>query len=70
MSGCKVLGVLTILDYEIPSAKALFKKAGVPLVAMAHFSNVAKEAIAQGQLTEPEYEEIKKWHSNPAAYKK
>ena len=70
MSGCKVLGVLTILDYEIPSAKALFKKAGVPLVAMAHFSNVAKETIAQGQLTEPEYEEIKKWHSNPAAYKK
>lgn len=69
MSGCKVLGVLTILDYEIPSSRMLFEKSGIKLVSMATFSQVLDAAKAIGQVTEIEYQEIKKWHNNPAEYK-
>lgn len=69
MSGCKVLGVLTILDYEIPSSRQLFDKSGIKLVSMATFSQVLDAAKATGQVTEMEYQEIKEWHSNPAKYK-
>lgn len=69
MSGCKVLGVLTILDYEIPSSRKLFAKSDVKLVAMATFSQVLDAAKAIGQVSSIEYDEIKKWHNNPAAYK-
>lgn len=69
MSGCKVLGVLTILDYEIPSSRKLFEKSNVKLVSMATFSQVLDAAKEVGQVSSIEYDEIKKWHKNPAAYK-
>lgn len=69
MSGCKVLGVLTIIDYEIPSAHTFFEKAGVPLVAITRFSNILKQALEIGQLTQKEVEAIQQWHRDPSKYK-
>lgn len=69
MSGCKVLGVLTIIDYEIPSAHKLFEKAGIPLVAMTKFSNILKQACETGLLTQKEVEAIQQWHRDPSKYK-
>lgn len=69
MNGCKVLGVLTIIDYEIPSARKLFEKAGVPLVAMTTFTNVLEYARKNGQINQNEYEAILQWHRDPAKYK-
>ncbi len=68
MSGCQVLGVITILDFELPTGHELFRKKEVPLVALAKFTDALDKALTLGHLTQSEYKEIKKWHANPTTY--
>ena len=69
-NGCKVLGVVTVMDYELEVGHKLLKKAGVPLVPLTNFSAVLEAAIEAGYVSQEDLKMLNEWHANPSKWKK
>ncbi len=69
-NGCNVLGVVTILDYELEIGHKVLKKAGVPLVPLTNFSSVIETAAEMKCISKKDLQMLNDWHKNPAKWKK
>ena len=69
-NGCKVLGVVTVMDYELEVGHKLLKKAGVPLVPLTNFSAVLEAAVEAGYVSQEDLKMLNEWHANPSKWKK
>lgn len=69
-NGCNVLGLVTILDYELEIGHKGLKKAGVPLVPLTNFSSVIETAAEMKYISEKDLQMLNDWHKNPANWKK
>lgn len=69
-NGCNVLGVVTILDYELEIGHKGLKKAGVPLVPLTNFSSVIETAAEMKYISEKDLQMLNDWHKNPAKWNK
>ena len=69
-NGCNVLGVVTILDYELEVGHKALKKAGVPLVPLTNFSSVIETATEMKYISKQDLKMLNEWHQNPAKWKK
>ena len=69
-NGCNVLGVVTVLDYELEIGHNTLKEAGVPLVALTNFSTVLETAAEKHCISKQDLAMLNEWHKNPAKWKK
>lgn len=69
-SGCTVLGVVTIFDYQLTNAAKLFHEADVPLVSLMNFDALVAQASADGIFSQVDLKILQDWHANPAKWKK
>lgn len=69
-NGCNVLGVVTILDYELEIGHKVLEKAGVPLVPLTNFSSVIETAAEMKCISKKDLQMLNEWHKNPAKWKK
>ncbi len=69
-NGCKVLGVVTVMDYELEVGHKLLKKAGVPLVPLTNFSAVLEAAAEAEYVSQEDLKMLNEWHANPSKWKK
>ena len=69
-NGCNVLGVVTILDYELEVGHKVLKKAGVPLVSLTNFTSVIETAAEMKCISKQDLKMLNEWHTNPAKWKK
>ncbi len=69
-NGCNVLGVVTILDYELEIGHKVLKKAGVPLVPLTNFSSVIETAAEMKYISKKDLQMLNDWHKNPSKWKK
>jgi orotate phosphoribosyltransferase len=69
-NGCNVLGVVTILDYELEIGHKVLKKAGVPLVPLTNFSSVIETAAEMKYISKKDLQMPNDWHKNPSKWKK
>lgn len=67
-NGCNVVGVVTIFDYQLPSAVKKMKTAGVNLVALTNFDALLQEV--SGIYTENEIHALREWHHTPSQWGK
>ena len=68
-NGCNVLGVVTILDYELEIGHKTLDEVGVPLVALTKFSTVIETAAEMKYISKQDLTMLNEWHSNPAKWK-
>jgi len=69
-NGCRVQGVITIFNYDLPSGMRRFQNADVPIIALTDFDTVLEEAEALGVWNEDELRILREWHRNPAKWGK
>lgn len=69
-NGCNVLGVVTVMDYELEVGHQLLKDAGVPLVPLTNFSSVIETAFEMKYISKQDLEMLNDWHKDPAKWKK
>ncbi len=67
--GCKVLGLVTIFNYELQDTLRRFKKGKVEMIALSTFSAVLKHALSTEYITEEGAETLQTWQKNPADWK-
>lgn len=65
-SGCVVLGVVTIFDYEFSLAHERFSEAGVPLVALSTYSELVRALSASDYYSEDDLMVLDRWYQDPA----
>lgn len=69
-SGCKVLGIVTLLDYELQEAADRLEYAGVPKVALTTFSDIVQTAKEQHYFSDEDIRILNEWHSRPKKWSK
>ncbi len=69
-NGCKVLGVVTIFDYDFAATKRKFEKLDVTLTALTNFETVLRHAAAMDIINEEQQSIITNWQHNPAKWEK
>lgn len=69
-NGCSVEGVITLFDYQLPSAHKLFAESDVPLTALTNFDALVSQAVQARQITDTDITILKNWHANPAKWRK
>lgn len=69
-NGCRVQGVVTIFNYDLPAGMRRFQNADVPIIALTDFDTVLEEAEALGVWNEDELRILREWHRNPAKWGK
>ncbi len=68
-SGCKVLGLVSIFDFELKESHEKFKKADIEYIPLCTLSTILKHAAEIDYITEVELEGLKQWHKAPAKWK-
>lgn len=67
-SGCMVLGVVTLFDYEMPEARARLSEAGVALTSLCSFSDLIVSLRESGLYAEDDVLALEDWHASPATW--
>ena len=67
-NGCRVQGVVTIFNYELPAGMRRFENADVPLISLTDFETVLEEAEALEIWNEEEIRTLHEWHRNPSKW--
>ena len=67
--GCKVLGLVSILDFELKGAHERFDKAEVPYMPLCTLSTTLKHAVNIEYITDDEFKIIKQWQRSPEKWK-
>lgn len=69
-NGCKVLGIVTIFDYEFPSTQRKLEKLGVDLTSLTNLDTVLHHALHLGTISITEEQAIKDWQIKPTKWNK
>ena len=69
-NGCNVLGVVTLLDYELEPGHQVLADAKVPLVPLTGFNMLIDTAKELGHISLETAKLLDTWHKNPAKWKK
>lgn len=69
-NGCKVLGVVTIFDFGLPSTYKKMEKAGIDLTALTNLDTVLHQAENMEIITPEETKELRAWQRKPSNWKK
>ena len=67
--GCKVLGLVSILDFELKGAHDRFAKAAVPYFPLCSLSTALKHANEIDYISDSELKIINQWQRNPEKWK-
>lgn len=67
-NGCRVLGVVTIFNYQLPSGMKRFENADVPLVALTDFNTLLEEAERMEMWDDEQLQSLREWHRNPGKW--
>ena len=68
-SGCKVLGLVSIFDFELKESHEKFKKADVEYIPLCTLSTILRHAADINYISEDELAGLKQWHKAPAKWK-
>lgn len=69
-NGCKVLGVVTIFNYDFATAKSRLEDIDVSVTALTNFETVLRHASAMGIVDEEQKLTIEAWQQNPKNWSK
>jgi orotate phosphoribosyltransferase len=69
-NGCKVLGIVTIFDFEFPSTQRKIRKLGVDLTALTNLDTILHHALHTGTISQEEAKAIKDWQMKPSKWNK
>ena len=69
-NGCKVLGIVTIFDFEFPSTQRKISKLGVDLTALTNLDTILHHALHTGTISQEEAKAIKDWQMKPSKWNK
>jgi orotate phosphoribosyltransferase len=69
-NGCKVLVIVTILDFGFPSTRRKLNNLGVDLTALTNLDTVLHHATHMGMINSEEQQAIKEWQSKPSKWTK
>ena len=69
-SGCKVLGMFTLFNYNLPNTATNMNENEVSVVALADFDSVIKKALQNKIITPEEEKVLHSWQKNPAEWQK
>ena len=69
-NGCRVQGVVTIFNYDLPAGMRRFENADVPLISLTDFETVLEEAEVLEMWNDEELRVLREWHKNPAKWRK
>ena len=69
-NGCKVLGVVTIFNYDFATAKSRLEDIDVSVTALTNFETVLRHASAMGIVDEEQKLTIEAWQQNPENWSK
>ncbi|SDY74758.1 orotate phosphoribosyltransferase [Evansella caseinilytica] len=64
-AGGKVLAVASIFTYELAQGKAQFAQSGIPSLSLTTYTELLKEAVALGVISEEDRLLLEKWRENP-----
>ena len=69
-NGCKVLGIVTIFDYEFPNTQRKLDKLGVDLTALTNLDTVLHHAGFMNIISGEEQQAIKDWQTKRSKWNK
>ena len=69
-NGCKVLGVVTIFNYDLESAKRRLDDIDVDVTALTDFETVMRHAAAMGIVDGEQKQTVEAWQQNPENWSK
>lgn len=69
-NGCNVLGVVTILDYELALGQQVLNEANVPLVPLTNYSTLMDTARELGYISLETAKLLDRWHNAPEKWTK
>lgn len=69
-NGCKVLGIVTIFDFEFPSTQRKISKLGVDLTALTNLDTILHHALHTGTISQEDAKAIKDWQMKPSKWNK
>ena len=69
-NGCKILGIVTIFDFEFPSTQRKLNKLGVDLTALTNLDTILHHAVIMGMINKEEEKAIKEWQHKPSKWNK
>ena len=69
-NGCNVLGVVTLLDYELELGHQVLAEADVPLVPLTNYQTLMTVAQELGYISKETAKLLDTWHANPAKWTK
>lgn len=69
-NGCRVLGLVTIFNYELPTTATKFRKEKVELTALSNFDAVLQQALETNYITEEDIASLRNWQKNPTKWQK
>jgi orotate phosphoribosyltransferase len=64
-AGCNVKGMVAIFSYNLPEAKANFKKANCQLVTLTDYDILIKKALERNYIKESDLKTLIQWRENP-----
>ncbi len=68
-NGCSVVGVVTIFNFEFPSAQKKLNVAGVPIFALSNFHAFIEQLKEDRQGTPEVIDSLEAWYMNPKKWK-
>lgn len=69
-NGCKVLGIVTIFNYNMEETAKRFEANGVPIVSLTNFDAVIKKAVETRYINKSDVATLRAWQKNPEDWKK
>ena len=69
-NGCKVLGIVTIFDYEFPTTQRKLSKLGVDLTSLTNMDTVLHHASHLAMIKPEDEAAIKDWQKHPSNWNK
>ena len=69
-NGCKILGIVTIFDFEFPSTQRKLNKLGVDLTALTNLDTILHHAVIMGMINKEDEKAIKEWQNKPSKWNK
>ena len=69
-NGCKVLGIVTIFDYGIPSTHKKLNKECIDLTSLTNLDTVLHHAENMGIIDSEQIKTLKKWQHKPSTWNK
>ena len=69
-AGYDVAGLVAIFTYGFGEAAENFKQANCPFVTLSNYNALIKYAVNNSYIADSEFELLKQWRENPAAWGK